>query len=75
MLNWPQVVDIVKKPLPKPKTYKNCTALHKVYAHGVGKKGAHDKGGDVDSFTRDDKTYAKNKKSDRDKDGIACEKA
>ena len=66
---------VVKKPLPKPKKYKNCTALNKVYQHGVGKKGAHDQGGGVDDFTRDNKTYAKNKKSDRDKDGIACEKA
>jgi hypothetical protein len=65
---------LVVKPLPKPKTYKNCTALVKVYPHGVGKSGAHDKGGDVTDFTRDNKTYAKNKKSDRDKDGIACER-
>lgn len=59
---------------PKPKTYKSCTALVKVYPHGVGKPGAKDKGGDVTDFTRDKKTYAKNKKSDRDKDGIACER-
>jgi excalibur calcium-binding domain-containing protein len=65
---------VVTKPKPKPKTYKNCTALVKVYPHGVGKTGAKDKGGDVRSFTRDSKTYAKNKKSDRDKDGIACER-
>ena len=67
------VVKAKPKPKPKPKTYKNCTALHKVYPHGVGKSGAKDKGGDVTTFTRDSKTYAKNKKSDRDKDGIACE--
>jgi hypothetical protein len=64
---------VVTKPLPKPKAYKNCTELRKVYPHGVGKVGAHDKGGDVTDFTRDSKTYAKNTKSDRDKDGIACE--
>ena len=67
------VVKPKPKPKPKPKAYKNCTALRKVYPHGVGKSGAHDKGGDVTEFTRDSKTYAKNKKSDRDKDGIACE--
>lgn len=67
------VVKPKPKPLPKPKAYKNCTALHKVYPHGVGKSGAKDRGGDVTTFTRDNKTYAKNKKSDRDKDGIACE--
>ncbi len=60
--------------LPKPKVYANCTALNKVYAHGVGKPGAADKGGSVTTFTRDTKTYGLNKKSDRDKDGIACEK-
>lgn len=68
------IVKPKPKPLPKPKKYKNCTALVKVYPHGVGKSGAHDKGGDVTNFTRDNKTYAKNKKSDRDKDGIACER-
>lgn len=59
---------------PKPKEYKNCTELVKVYPHGVGKPGAHDKGGHVTGFTRDADTYAKNTKSDRDKDGIACER-
>ncbi|MGI3784056.1 MAG: excalibur calcium-binding domain-containing protein [Janthinobacterium lividum] len=68
------VVKPKPKPLPKPKAYKNCTALVKVYPHGVGKPGAQDKGGDVTDFTRDKKTYAKNTKSDRDKDGIACER-
>jgi len=68
------VVKAKPKPLPKPKAYKNCTALVKVYPHGVGKPGARDKGGDVTNFTRDKKTYAKNTKSDRDKDGIACER-
>ena len=59
---------------PKPKKYKNCTALTKVYPHGVGRPGAKDKGGDVTDFVRDTKTYDLNKKSDRDKDGIACER-
>ena len=68
------VVTPKPEPLPKPKAYKNCAALVKVYPHGVGKPGAHDKGGDVTDFTRDAKTYAKNTKSDRDKDGIACER-
>ena len=63
---------------PKPIKYKNCTALNKVYKHGVGKKGAKDevaKGSKpVTNFTVSTKTYTLNKKSDRDKDGIACEK-
>jgi hypothetical protein len=58
------------------KEYANCTALNKVYKHGVGKWGAHDKttGTPVTNFTRNNKVYRLNTKSDRDKDGIACEK-
>lgn len=60
------------------KTYKNCTALNKVYRHGVGKPGAHDKvkghTKKVTNFKRSAGLYKANKKSDRDKDGIACEK-
>lgn len=60
----------------KPKTYANCTALNKVYKHGVGRKGARDKtsGKPVKNFTVSTTVYNLNKKSDRDKDGIACEK-
>ncbi|MFC7528592.1 excalibur calcium-binding domain-containing protein [Actinoplanes sp. GCM10030250] len=60
------------------KTYKNCTALNKVYKHGVGKKGAKDKvrgkTKKVTNFKVSNALYKANKKSDRDKDGIACEK-
>jgi hypothetical protein len=60
------------------KTYSNCTALNKVYKHGVGKKGAKDKvrgsTKKVTNFKVSNALYAANKKSDRDKDGIACEK-
>lgn len=56
----------VKAAQPKPEAYKSCTALAKVYPHGVGKPGAHDKGGKVTGFTRDAKTYALNTKSDRE---------
>jgi uncharacterized membrane protein len=57
--------------------YKNCAALNKVYPHGVGKKGARDKtsGTPVTNFTVSASVYAANKGSDRDGDGIACEKA
>ena len=59
------------------KKYKNCTALNKAYPHGVGKPGARDKtsGKPVTNFTRSSSLYAANKSSDRDGDGIACEKA
>ncbi|WP_193607275.1 excalibur calcium-binding domain-containing protein [Nocardioides lijunqiniae] len=60
----------------KAKTYKNCTALNKVYPHGVGKPNARDKtsGTPVTNFKRSKALYQANTKSDRDKDGIACEK-
>ena len=59
-------------------TYANCTALNKKYPHGVGKVGAHDKVSGktkpVTNFYKNTSLYNANKKSDRDKDGIACEK-
>lgn len=62
----------------KIKTFKNCTALNKVYKHGVGKPGAKDKvkgkTKKVTNFYKNAALYNANKKSDRDKDGIACEK-
>jgi len=59
-----------------PKTYANCSALNRDYPHGVAKKGASDKssGARVTSFKVSPKVYNLNTKSDRDKDGIACEK-
>lgn len=59
-----------------PRVFKNCTAMNKVYKHGVGKKGAKDRTSSkpVTTFYRNNALYAANKKSDRDKDGIACEK-
>lgn len=74
-------VTAVTKALPKPRAYKNCTELRKVYPHGVGRVGARDrvsgKSKPVTNWTRDTATYNLNKKSDRDQggpDGIACEK-
>ena len=57
-------------------TFKNCTALNKVYKHGVGLPNAKDKtsGTPVTNFKHSKSLYVANKKSDRDKDGIACEK-
>lgn len=60
------------------KKFKNCTALNKKYPHGVGKPGARDKvkgsTQPVTDFTTSKSLYSANKKSDRDKDGVACEK-
>jgi hypothetical protein len=60
-----------------PKWAKNCAAVNKLYPHGVGKVGAHDRtsGTPVTNFKRSNKLYAIAKGRDRDKDGIACEQA
>ncbi|MFS3129131.1 excalibur calcium-binding domain-containing protein [Nocardioides sp. Bht2] len=63
-----------------PKQFKNCTALQKVYPHGVGRNNAKDRtsGKPVTNFKRSTAIYNKamshNKRLDADKDGIACEK-
>ena len=56
--------------------YANCTAMNKVYKHGVAKPGARDKssGKPVTTFRVDRATYSANTHLDRDKDGVACEK-
>jgi hypothetical protein len=57
------------------KKFKNCTELNKVYPGGVALPGAVNAGGTTKQTpTYDKKLYEANKKSDRDKDGIACEK-
>lgn len=55
--------------------FANCTAMHKVYPHGVGKPGAkdHTSGTPVTTFKRSLPLYNANTASDRDNDGIACE--
>lgn len=65
----------------KAKHYRNCTALQKVYPHGVGKPGAKDKvsgkyrpGRSVTNFKKSLALYNANKDKDRDRDGVACEK-
>ena len=57
-------------------TFANCKQLNKKYKHGVGLPGAKDRtsGKPVTNFKRSKALYKANKKSDRDKDGIACEK-
>ncbi|MCR2802726.1 excalibur calcium-binding domain-containing protein [Paenibacillus soyae] len=60
----------------KAKTYKNCTELNKDYPGGVAKSSTtKNKGGKTKHKPHASKElYEANKKSDRDKDGIACEK-
>ena len=58
-----------------PKAFKNCSALNKVYPGGVAKPGAINLGGVTKNEPKYDLgLYKANKKSDRDGDGIACEK-
>lgn len=58
-----------------PKVFKNCTELNKVYPGGVALPGAINQGGATKMMPIiNKKVYEANKKSDRDKDGIACEK-
>ena len=57
------------------KKFKNCTELNKLYPGGVALPGAVNKGGATKKTPKYDKAlYDANKKSDRDGDGIACEK-
>ena len=57
------------------KVFKNCTELNKVYPGGVALPGAVNSGGTTKQVPTYNKAiYLANKKSDRDKDGIACEK-
>jgi hypothetical protein len=64
-----------------PPLYKNCTNLNKRYPHGLGRVGArdHTSGTRVTNFKRSMRLYklamSYNRGLDRDKDGIACEKA
>ena len=59
--------------------HDNCTKFNKKYPHGVGRRGAHDKGGSVTNFKRSNRIYnaaeRHNGDLDRDNDRIACEKA
>lgn len=57
------------------KQFKNCTELNKIYPGGVALPGAFNAGGATKKKPKYDKAlYTANKKSDRDGDGIACEK-
>ena len=57
------------------KVFKNCAELNKVYPGGVALPGATNTGGLTKKSPKYNKAlYGANQKSDRDKDGIACEK-
>ena len=60
------------------RVFANCSALNKVYPHGVGRKGARDHvsgaSSPVRNFYVSTAIYNANTGRDRDRDGIACEK-
>ena len=64
-----------------PYRWKNCSHVNQKYRHGVGKLHARDRTSDVPvtNFFHSTRLYNKamsfNRGLDRDKDGIACEKA
>jgi hypothetical protein len=60
---------------PQIVVFKNCTEMNKVYPGGVAKVGAVNQGTATKNEPKyDSALYEANKKSDRDGDGIACEK-
>ena len=57
------------------KKFNNCSELNKFYPGGVALPGAVNTGGATKKEPKYNKAlYKANKSSDRDKDGIACEK-
>jgi hypothetical protein len=71
------VFSIVLVPTANPavKVFKNCAELNKVYPGGIALPGAVNTGGTTKKTPKYNKAlYVANIKSDRDKDGIACEK-
>ena len=65
-------------PVAGARVFANCDALHRTYPHGVGRKGARDhvsgRSKPVTNFAVSTAVYNANRKSDRDNDGVACEK-
>jgi len=77
----PALVVVAPADAAVPAQWKNCTVVNKRLPHGVGRANARDKtsGKPVTNFRRDTALYntaiRANGGLDRDKDGIACEKA
>lgn len=75
----PALPSVAAPSAASAKTYKNCTEVHRVYSGGIARAGV--KYNKTPSGKRALKGHVKfstalynaNKKSDRDKDGVACE--
>ena len=68
----------VERATATAKEFRNCTALNRVYPHGVGRVGARDRtsGTPVQELQAEQPALSpEQRSSDRDKDGVACEKA
>ena len=69
------LIPVISQANAAAKKFKNCTELNKIYPGGVALPGAVNAGGVTKKEPKYDKAlYTANKGSDRDKDGIACEK-
>ena len=81
VMTAPALVIAVPAEAAVPAQWQNCTVVNKRLPHGVGRANARDKtsGTPVTNFRRDTALYntaaRANGGLDRDKDGIACEKA
>jgi hypothetical protein len=77
LLALAQATAVAAQPMqPDARSFSNCTAMHNVYPHGVGKLHAHDhtsSGNPVTNFYRSNALYYANSGLDRDKDNVACE--
>lgn len=75
VLSFGLIVGLSPSSYASANKFKNCIALNKVYPGGVALPGAINAGGATKKEPKYDKAlYTANKKSDRDGDGIACEK-
>jgi hypothetical protein len=79
LIGWALVISLIFPTTSSvnaaAKKFKNCTELNKVYPGGVALPGAVNAGGVTKKEPKYDKAlYTANKKSDRDGDGVACEK-
>ena len=78
LLSFVGVLFVAAPPAEAASSFRNCATLNATYPNGVGRAGAVDKtkGTPVTAFLKDTKLYQSLPKTlDRDKDGIACEKA
>jgi hypothetical protein len=81
VLGAPVATGAIAQTTKKPPWTQNCTALNKRFPHGVGRAKARDRtsGEPVTSFRRSTRLYniamRWNRGLDRDKDGVACERA